>query len=267
MLARAEQFSFADAVRARAAAPIAVAVSGLCKSFEKGKPVLSNVDLAVSEREAVGIIGANGSGKSTMLRCLVGLCRADSGTVRIFGEDIGRLDRKGLRRLRGRVGFVFQRHNLVGRLSALSNVVHGVQARERGPTTWVQSLAPTRTRAEAIACLDKVGLRDVALQKVQHLSGGQSQRVAIARVLMQRPRLILADEPNASLDPKAGAAIMELLFGLCRSEGIGLIFVSHHMDHAMRFSDRIVALHEGRVKFDMPSRAASASQLKAFFAA
>lgn len=136
MLARAEQFSLADAVLAPAVAPIAVAVSGLCKSFERGKPVLSDVDLAVSEREAVGIIGANGSGKSTMLRCLVGLCQADSGAVRIFGEDIGRPDRKGLRRLRGRVGFVFQRHNLVGRLSALSNVVHGVQARERGPTTW-----------------------------------------------------------------------------------------------------------------------------------
>ena len=267
MLARAEHVAFADAPGRPVTAPIAVAASGLCKSFDAGKPVLSNVDLAVSEREAVGIIGANGSGKSTLLRCLVGLCAADAGTVRIFGEEIGRLDSKALRRLRGRVGFVFQRHNLVGRLSALSNVVHGVQARDSGPRTWVQSLAKSKARAEAMACLDKVGLRDVALQRAQHLSGGQSQRVAIARVLMQRPRLILADEPNASLDPKAGAAIMELLFGLCRSEGIGLIFVSHHMDHAMRFSDRIVALHEGRVKFDMLSHAASASQLKAFFAA
>lgn len=167
MLARAEQFSLADAVLAPAVAPIAVAVSGLCKSFERGKPVLSDVDLAVSEREAVGIIGANGSGKSTMLRCLVGLCQADSGAVRIFGEDIGRPDRKGLRRLRGRVGFVFQRHNLVGRLSALSNVVHGVQARERGPTTWVQSLARSSTRAEAMACLKKV---DCAMSPCKRLS-------------------------------------------------------------------------------------------------
>jgi phosphonate transport system ATP-binding protein len=267
MLALAETVAFADAARVPLAAPAAVSASGLCKSFEAGKPVLSSVDLEVAEREAVGIIGANGSGKSTLLRCLVGLCAADAGTVRIFGKEVGRLDRRGLRSLRANVGFIFQRHNLVGRLSALSNVVHGVQARQSGPTTWAHCLATSDTRAEAMECLGKVGLREVALQRAQHLSGGQSQRVAIARVLMQRPRLILADEPNASLDPKAGAAIMELLFGLCRSEAIGLIFVSHHMEHAVKFSDRIVGLEAGRVKFDIRSHAASVGELKTFFAA
>jgi phosphonate transport system ATP-binding protein len=260
-LADIEEYS----VSASVAAPEICRISKLAKSFDGVHFVLNGINLVVREGEAVALIGANGCGKSTLLRCIAGLCRPDMGSVSVLGQSLEHLDHSALRRLRGRVGFVFQKHNLVGRLSALSNVVHGVQARERGPRTWLQSLARNEVRAEAIACLNQVGLGDVALQRASFLSGGQSQRVAIARVLMQRPRIILADEPDASLDPRAGREIMQLLRDLCRSGGIGLIFVSHHLEHALHFADRIVGLREGHIAIDRESRTTSPDELMPLF--
>lgn len=239
---------------------------GLVKRFA-ARPVFDGIDLSIGPGEAVGIIGANGTGKSTLLRCLVRLTEPDAGSVRIFGEPVTGVSARDLRRQRSRVGFVFQRHHLVGRLCALSNVVHGVQSRMSGPRTWLQGLAPEAVRREAIECLDRVGLADRALQRVGTLSGGQSQRVAVARMLMQRPRLILADEPDASLDPKAGAEVMALLFRISRDTDVPLVFVSHHMEHVVRFADRIVGLEKGRIGLDLPARAASPERLKGFFSA
>lgn len=170
-----------------------------------------------------------------------------------------------LKRFRARVGVVFQKHNLVSRLSALSNVVHGVQSRRSGPRTWAQALAPAEIRDEAMECLAAVGLADKAMQRADSLSGGQSQRVAIARMLMQRPQIVLADEPDASLDPRAGREVMELLFRLTRDKGLTLIFVSHHMAHARRFSDRIVGLGNGGVALDRRALHCNEAELAAFF--
>jgi phosphonate transport system ATP-binding protein len=189
----------------------------------------------------------------------------DSGAITVLGANIRGLDRRALRQMRARIGFVFQKHNLVARLSALSNVVHGVQARLSGPRGWFQWAAPEAVRAEALRCLDRVGLADRARQRVDSLSGGQSQRVAIARMLMQRPELVIADEPDASLDPKAGIEIMELLYNLTREQGMTLLFVSHHMEHAIQFADRIIGLEHGRVAFDRSAGSADAVSLKAFF--
>lgn len=241
-------------------------VRGLAKRFA-ARPVFDAIDLLVGRGEAVGIIGANGTGKSTLLRCLVRLTEPDAGSVRIFGKPVTGVSARDLRRHRSQVGFVFQRHHLVGRLSALSNVVHGVQSRMSGPRTWLQGLAPEAVRREAMECLDRVGLADRALQRVGTLSGGQSQRVAVARMLMQRPRLILADEPDASLDPKAGAEVMALLFRISRETEAPLVFVSHHMEHVVRFADRIVGLENGRIGLDLPAREAGADRLKRFFSA
>jgi phosphonate transport system ATP-binding protein len=243
---------------------VAVEVAGLRKAFG-ARPLFEDLSFTVAAGEALAVIGANGTGKSTALRALVRLTEVDAGRIVVLGEDVRALQGAGLRRYRAGIGFVFQRHNLVGRLSALSNVVHGVQARARGPRTWVQWLATDAVRREAMACLHRVGLADRALQRADSLSGGQSQRVAIARMLMQRPRLVIADEPDASLDPKAGAEIMDLLFRLTREEGLALIFVSHHMEHAMRYADRIIGLEGGRVALDQAAEGSDVQRLKDFF--
>ena len=262
MLATAGRPSEAPSI---ATARPAVAVTGLTKRFASGPPVFAGLDLAIRPGEAVAIIGANGTGKSTFLRCLVRLTEPSEGRIEVLGEAVTDLRGTALRRFRTRVGFVFQRHNLVARLSALTNVVHGAQSRLSGPRTWLQGLATAEVRGEALACLARVGLADRAMQRADSLSGGQSQRVAIARMLMQRPHLVIADEPDASLDPKSGAEIMELLLSLNREAGLTLLFVSHHMDHAVRFSDRIVGLAHGRVSLDAPSGGVDPGALKTFF--
>ncbi|WP_439497443.1 phosphonate ABC transporter ATP-binding protein [Bosea sp. (in: a-proteobacteria)] len=244
-------------------APV-IAIGTLRKSFGK-RAVIQGLDLSVPAGESLALIGANGTGKSTLLRMIVRLAEADAGTISVLGETVGGLRGASLKRFRSRVGVVFQKHNLVARMSALSNVVHGVQSRRSGPRTWAQALAPKAVRDEAMACLDAVGLADKAMQRADSLSGGQSQRVAIARMLMQRPELVLADEPDASLDPRAGREVMELLFRLTRDKGLTLVFVSHHMAHALRFSDRIVGLGQGGVALDRRALHCSEPELAAFF--
>ena len=239
-------------------------VAGVIKSFG-ARMVLNGVSLDIETGKAVALIGANGAGKSTLLRALIRLIEPDSGSIEALGEQVTKLDTRALKAFRSRVGMVFQRHNLVGRLSVLTNVIHGAQSRSGGPQTWLQSLAPAAMRAEALACLDAVGLADRALQRADSLSGGQSQRVAIARMLMQRPELILADEPDASLDPRSGEEVMSLLYNLARDKGVTLMVISHRIEHTIRYSDRIVGLADGQITLDLPSRDADASGLIAFF--
>ena len=241
-----------------------LAVTGLMKSFD-GNDVLRGLDFAVPAGVATALIGANGSGKSTAMKCLIRLIEPTGGRVEMLGLDVLRLGARDLRRFRSQVGVVWQKHNLVPRLSALTNVVHGAQARMNGPRVWFQSLAPGAVRDEALACLARVGLRDKALQRVDSLSGGQQQRVAIARMLMQRPAIILADEPDASLDPQSGEEVMRLLSDLARQDGLTLIFISHRMEHTLAFSDHILGLQKGRIVMDRPTAGLDAAQLRRFF--
>ena len=241
-----------------------LSVAGLTKDFP-GRRVLQGLDFVLAPGQATALIGANGSGKSTLLRCLVRLIEPTSGKIRLLGRDMTALSPRGLRQVRAQVGIVWQRHNLVPRLSALSNVIHGVQARMSGPRAWVQSLAPAAVRDEAMACLARVGLADRALVRVDSLSGGQQQRVAIARMLMQRPAFILADEPDASLDPQTGEEVMALLQSLVRDDGLSLLVISHRLEHTLRYSDRILGLAEGRITLDLPTSRASATGLRQFF--
>jgi phosphonate transport system ATP-binding protein len=242
-----------------------LAISGLSKSFDGGRPVLSNVSLQVPRGQALALVGSNGAGKSTLLRCCLRLIEPDSGRIRLLGREVRALDRRPLRSLRAAVGFVFQRHNLVAQLSVLSNVLHGAQARHGGPMVWYHPLAPRPLREEAMHCLELVGLADFAAQRADRLSGGQSQRVAIARTLMQRPRLMFADEPVASLDPQAGEEVMELFAGLIRRQRLTLVFTSHHIDHALRFGDRVVALSSGGISLDQPADALDAAALRRIY--
>jgi phosphonate transport system ATP-binding protein len=232
-----------------AASGRAIEVSGVRKSFG-ARRILDSAGFIVESGEAVALIGANGAGKSTLLRLLVRLIEPDAGTIRMLGENVVAADRRQLRALRCRVGFVFQQHNLVGRASVLSNVIHGALGRVPFLAASSHRLAPAALRAEALHCLARVGLADLARSRADRLSGGQSQRVAIARALMQRPVLLLADEPAASLDPVAGEEVMRVFRALVDDDGLTLVFTSHNLEHARRFADRAVGLRGGRVAID-----------------
>lgn len=241
-------------------------VRGLSKSFERGAPVLKDVHFQVASGQRVALIGANGAGKSTLLRCCMHLLPIDAGEVRLLGTALAGLDARALRQVRAQVGFVFQKHNLVPRLSALTNVLHGALPRAPLAHAWFQSLAPLALRDEAMHCLDRVGLGAVALRRADKLSGGQSQRVAVARALMQRPRLIVADEPAASLDPVAGDEVMSLFSKLVRSEGLTMLFTSHDLVHAVKYADRVIALQHGEIVLDALSAHVDVADLRALYA-
>lgn len=228
-----------------------LSVRGLSKRYANGFEVLAGVHLAVAPGQSVAIIGANGSGKSTLLRCCVRLVEPTAGEICVLGEEVHRASRRSLRHVRRRVGFVFQNHNLVPRLSVLSNVIHGGIGRSM--CAWHQAVAPREMREEAMTCLERVGLADLARRRADRLSGGQSQRVAIARTLMQRPEIVFADEPVASLDPTAGEEVMALFAKLMRECGITVVFTTHHLGHARAHADRVIALKAGRVVFDQAS--------------
>lgn len=239
-------------------------VSDLVKSYG-GPTILQGVSFSAFAGVSLAVIGANGSGKSTLLKCLIRLTDPTSGRIEMLGQDVGALNARDLRRFRSRIGVVWQKHNLVPRISALSNVLHGVQSRMSGPRSWWQWAATAPVRAEAMACLARVGLADKALQRVDSLSGGQQQRVAIARMLMQRPELVLADEPDASLDPQSGEDVMRLLSDLARNDGLTLIVISHRLEHTMEFSDRIIGLAGGRITLDVATLKADPIKLRRFF--
>ena len=229
-----------------------IRIAGLRKGFN-GHGILNGVNLEIKHGQSVALIGANGTGKSTLLRCCLRLIDADGGTVQLLGRDITGLNRRALRRVRAQIGMVFQRHNLVPRLKVLTNVIHGAQSRRAGPTVWLHSLAAETTRREAMRCLEMVGLNKLADRRADQLSGGQSQRVAIARALMQHPKIMLADEPVASLDPSAGEEVMSLFVELIRREGLTLFFTSHNLDHAVTYAERVVGLRSGVIELDEPS--------------
>ena len=237
----------------QATAAAELSVTGLSKQYDgETRPILRDISFRVDPGERVALLGANGSGKSTLLRCCLRLMEPSSGAVQLLGSDLLRLGRGPLRRLRARTGFVFQRHNLVDRLSVLSNVIHGALGRSRHPGTWFQATAGQPWRNEALRCLQEVGMGEHASRRADRLSGGQSQRVAIARTLMQHPRLVFADEPAASLDPAAGEEVMALFTRLIASHGMTLVFSSHDLDHARRHADRVIALRDGEIAFDRP---------------
>ena len=160
-------------------------VRGITKAFTPGSPVLQDVSFAIPAGQSVALIGSNGAGKSTLLRCCMNLIEPDSGSVYLFGQPLQAQSTASLRHLRSQVGFVFQKHNLVPRLSALTNVLQGALARAPFGHAWFQGTAPRALREEAMHCLERVGLADKARHRADQLSGGQSQRVAVGDTLKQ----------------------------------------------------------------------------------
>jgi len=244
----------------------ALRVEGLTKTYSTKKVgVFSNVSFEIPRGQSVAIIGANGTGKSTLLRCCLRLIEPDSGQVSIHGREMMKMRGHSLRRSRSRVGFVFQKHYLVPRMTVLSNVMHGALARNLGVRAWVHGIAKNHERERALDCLNLVGLGDLSNRRADQLSGGQSQRVAIARSLMQDPELVFADEPVASLDPQSGEEIMNLFTDLNRKMGLTFVFVSHRLSHALNYSDRILGLRDGSLEIDANPASETEASLRSFY--
>ncbi len=243
--------------------PVVVRVEGLTKRF--GATVaLDDVTLDVPSAQLCVLLGLSGSGKSTLLRHLNGLHRPTAGSVQVLGTDVVRAKRPQLRNLRREVGFVFQQFNLVGRSTVLENVLSGALGRLRYPRFGVLSY-PQSLRREAVGHLERVGLGDRAFQRADTLSGGQQQRVGIARALMQQPRLLLADEPVASLDPESSAQVMDLLFRICIEDRLTVLCSLHQVELALGWAHRIVGLRDGRVVLDRDARGLDAAEAMAVY--
>jgi phosphonate transport system ATP-binding protein len=234
--------------------PVDIEVQGLTKHFGATR-IFSDVSFRLARGEAVALVGANGTGKSTLLRSLMGLIPVTQGHVRVLGQDMAAANAAGVRAVRTRIGLVSQKHNLVPRLSVLSNVVQGLLGQYPGPRHWCHSFAPEPSRRAAMSALEKVGLADFALRRADRLSGGQSQRVAI----------LFADEPCASLDPAAGEDVMALFFDLVRQQGVTVVFTSHNIAHALDYGDRVLGLADGGVKLDATAASLSADDLRGLY--
>lgn len=241
-----------------------IEAQGIGKQFADTR-IFSDLSFRLVRGEATALVGANGTGKSTLLRCLMGLIPVTDGRVVLLGEDASAAKGRALRALRARIGLVSQKHNLVPRLSVLSNVCHGLLGRNPGIRHWSHSFAPTPSRDAAIQALEKVGLAHLALRRPDRLSGGQSQRVAIARAIIGKPEILIADEPCASLDPAAGEDVMDLFFALAREEVVTVVFTSHNIEHALRYGDRVLGLADGQLKLDTTATALSAADLRGLY--
>ncbi len=229
-------------------------VTGLGKAYQtrngdKGQRALRDVDFTAEPGELITVIGPSGAGKSTFLRCINRLIEPTDGTVTFCGQDITHLSRGQLRPVHRQIAMIFQNYNLVYRLTAIQNVLHG-RLGYKNVLAGSLGLYTEEEKIHAFELLDEVGLGEFAYRRADQLSGGQKQRVGIARALMQEPKIMLCDEPIASLDPKSSRMVMEQLRRLSRSRGITCIVNLHQVDFALEFSDRIVGLRAGEKVFD-----------------
>lgn len=230
--------------------------------YPGGVRALAPTSLSFAPGDFTVLLGASGAGKSTLLRCLNGLVRPSAGRV-VDGSGTDLLAPRALRAHRRTTGMIFQQHQLIGRLSVLDNVLMG----RLGFHGTLRTLLPfsLAERRLALAAIERVGLIDMALRRVDRLSGGQQQRVGIARALVQTPRLILADEPVASLDPKSAERVLGLLHRICKDDGLTAVVSLHQLEFARQFADRIVALAGGSVVFDGPPAALGSGEVERIY--
>ena len=230
-----------------------IVVSDLTKSYDGTIDAIKDISLTIEKGEFTVIFGPSGVGKSTFLRCLNYLVKPTSGDVIIDGQRVGDLSKAELLGLRSRVGMIFQDFNLVNRMSVLGNVMcgrlHGLSVLRALTYSFAQA-----DHEAAVHALRRAGLDEVELynRRADTLSGGQRQRVGIARMLVQKPKVILADEPVASLDMKMQHTIMRLISDIAAKDGITVVMSLHHLDLAKQYATRIIGLSDGRVAFDGP---------------
>ncbi len=223
-------------------------------------PVLRGISFRVEQGEFIGIIGLSGSGKSTLLRCINRLVQASAGAIRVprnllTGQtdgpsiDVLQLKHTELRHLRRKIGMIFQQFNIAKRLSVIENVLSGGLGYQRTLPSTLR-LFSREERRHALVNLKRVGLLDHAYKRADELSGGEQQRVAIARTLMQQPAIILADEPVSSLDPKLSRVVLDILKRVCREDGITALVSLHTLELTREYADRVIGLKSGEIVFD-----------------
>ena len=222
------------------------------KVYSNGTVGLDDVSLTIQDGEFVAIIGRSGAGKSTLLRSVNRMHQITSGTLTVNGTDVSTLSGKSLRRFRRGIGMVFQSFNLVTRTTVIKNVL---SACVPDMPFWRVLLGVFRKedKIKSLESLDKVGILDKAYMRADQLSGGQQQRVALARTLTQDPRIILADEPVAALDPVTAKQVMQDFVRINQEMGISILLNIHHVELALEYADRIIGIRAGRIVYDGPS--------------
>jgi len=243
-------------------------ITGLVKEYRAGQPVLKGIDLHVQGQGLTAIIGPSGTGKSTLLRCINRLIDPTRGEI-VLQTDAGSVNLAGirgsaLRQARRRIGMVFQEYNLVERLTVMENLLTGRLGYSSAIKAWMRRFEPEDIE-RAHELLDIVGLGGFGNQRADALSGGQRQRVGIARALMQRPQLLLADEPTSSLDPKTSVEIMELLAEQGNASGIPVLVNIHDVELARRYANRIVGMSGGHVVYDGDGQGLDTATLKTIY--
>lgn len=244
-----------------------LAIQGLTKRYPGvSSTALADVDLQLFGGEIVALIGPSGAGKSTLIRCVNRLVEPDSGSINLDGLEVTSLKAPALRRARCQMGMIFQEFALIDRLSVMENLLAG----RLGHTGFWRSTFrkfPSTDIERAFDLLERVGLDGLQDRRADQLSGGQRQRVGIARALMQQPKLLLVDEPTASLDPRTSRQIMRLLLELCSEQGLAAIINLHDVPLAREFCPRIVGLREGRAVFDGPPESLDSTQMGRIYGA
>ena len=235
-------------------------IEGLTKTYRTGDVALRGVDLSVGAGEIIGLIGPSGAGKSTLIRCVNRLVEPSGGRVFLGDTEVTALGRRELRRVRRRIGMIFQEFALVERLTVMENVLSGRLGYVGFWASWFRRF-PSGDIDNAFAVLDRVGLHDQVDKRADALSGGQRQRVGIARALIQGPELLLVDEPTASLDPKTSRQVMRLLIEVCTERRLATIVNIHDVGLAQMFLPRVVGLRAGGVVFDGPAAGLTAGVL------
>jgi phosphonate transport system ATP-binding protein len=224
-------------------------VAALTKRYGSETLALSNITFNIEPGEFVVIIGPSGAGKSTLLRCINRLIEISSGDVRFDGVSVPTLRGTALRRHRTQIGMIFQHYNLVNRLSVIENVLHG-RLGYKGTLGGILGLYTEDEKREAVRIIESLGLSEQIYKRCDQLSGGQKQRVGIARALVQQPKMLLCDEPIASLDPNAAKIIMDTLRDINQATGITMLVNLHQVDVAMRYASRVIGIQKGTVVYD-----------------
>ena len=226
-----------------------LSVENLKKTYDTGDEALKGVSMEVSGDEVVAIIGPSGAGKSTFIRCINQLTEPTAGAVELDGVDLTRLSTSKLRDQRRNMGMIFQEYGLVDRLTVMENVLSGRLGYVSAWNAFRRNFPPEDVR-HARATLDRVGLAGHDDDRADELSGGQRQRVGIARAVVQRPKILLVDEPTSSLDPETSRAVMQLLTDIAADEDIPILINIHEVELALEYADRVVGLTDGRVVFE-----------------
>lgn len=219
------------------------------KDYSNGIHALKDASFEVNEGEFISIIGPSGSGKSTILRSINQLITITKGEVYLEDIPVSKQKGKKLRVLRRNIGMIFQNYNLVYSLSVLQNVLHGCLGYMKG-LKGIFGIYSENDKIRALELLDELGMKQYAYNKASELSGGQKQRVGIARAIMQEPKILLCDEPIASLDPSSAKTIMDLLKNMTQKRNIACIVNLHQLDVALKYSTRIIGLSKGEIVFD-----------------